>query len=111
MEAAGGKLLVWKNERELRRDVFRARYGKPDWGVLDDIADARILIQTRPGTLPIEVDIEIDGQYYGVMLQKKIQSLSRSSYKVIYITSPGRAKHISSELERARAANISLMII
>lgn len=119
--ADGGRLIGWHSERELRADCGRevARrvrvtanmpaakdlstvnaHGagfKP--GIVGrkqlDIADARAVIQSCDGTIQ-EIDIEIDGQYYGRMLQEKAESLGRGSRPVLWACSgPGRVATVT----------------
>lgn len=64
-----------------------------------DIADARAVIQNRDGAVQ-EIDIEIDGQYYGKMLEEKAASLGRSSRPVLWAcSSPGRVASVTRAVQ------------
>ncbi len=77
---AGGQVLDWWSERELRveynRLVARARqHGGPKPGY--ELADARVLFAAADGSRH-SIEIEVDGQYYGQMLRRKATAFGRS---------------------------------
>lgn len=125
----GGRLVGWQNERELRSEAALARR-KPlsrAWGGLPDLNDARAFFTTPSNTENIttttgnhnsgtgqvqSLDIEIDGQYYGQMLKKKIVSLARGNRPTLWVTTPDRVRQIQRELtEAGEPTNIHLLII
>lgn len=63
-----------------------------------DIADARVIVQMMEGAIQ-EIDIEIDGQYYGKMLQEKAASLGCSSRPVIWACSSGRVATVTRAVQ------------
>lgn len=63
-----------------------------------DIADARAIVQTADGAIQ-EIDIEIDGQYYGKMLQAKAASLCCSSRPVVWACSTSRVAIVTRAVQ------------
>jgi hypothetical protein len=111
----GGKLVDWQNERELRRNQRLSQetnrklkgFARVEVGG-ENIPDARALIEDSDGQR-VEVDIEIDGSYYGQMLREKIKSFAASSKSVIWATT--RPDRIRAEIEDAGARNITVFAL
>ena len=99
----GGHLRDWFDERELRseRELHKAAGRRaPRATDVDECADARAVIADADGRQR-EVEIEIDGQYYGQMLAGKMGDLARSAQR------NGRAVHyvcLSHRLKLVQAA-------
>lgn len=110
----GAKLLQWRNEHELRGDAIRQKMKNKralGFGKLADIADAAATIQEADGTTQ-QLDIEIDGQYYGQMLKDKISKFGRGGKPVLWVSpSAARAERIQTEANQAGAENITVMAL
>jgi hypothetical protein len=100
-EAQGFRLLDWKNERELRS------YQTSTAG--EEIADCQATFVNDSTAQVVELDIEIDGQYYGQMLQKKIGVLAATGRPSIWATSAARADRIRQAV--AEYSNISVLVL
>lgn len=126
----GEKLLYWKNEREIRSEFYREqaaynkKYGyahnKQHWNrpSVDDIADAQAVVIDGEGN-ERTLNIEIDGQYYGKMLDKKIEAFAKyggagsSSGKDqnIWVTTPSRADRVRQALGAHNHGHIAMIVI
>jgi DNA-binding PadR family transcriptional regulator len=122
----GERLLYWKNEREIRSEFYREqaaynkKYGyahnKQHWGKpsIDDIADAQATIIDRDGN-EHTISIEIDGQYYGKMLDKKIAAFAKyggggsGSTHNLWVTTSNRAGRVGAAL--SAHSHIDLMVL
>ncbi len=100
-EALGFRLLDWKNERELRSH----QTGTAGEEIADCLAS---FINDATGQV-VELDIEIDGQYYGQMLEKKIRALAVTGRPSVWATSTGRARRIRQAV--AGFPNISVLVL
>ena len=111
LEARGARLIDWKNEHELKSEYARLKHVEnvPQWQ-LDrlEMADARAIIQEGNGQ-EVEIDVEIDGAYYGKQLQEKVEKMGRGERPTLWVTTPDRAAKISGAI--APQAKMSLMII
>jgi len=112
----GLKLTDWQNERQLRSNQRRqeehTRKAKGWVKAInsEDIPDARAIIQSAEGVSG-ELDIEIDGQYFGKMLSEKIKSLAKSGRPMLWATSATRVGRIQTELGRIGATNIQVVAV
>lgn len=109
----GAKLLQWRNEHDLRGEAVRDKMKgkKIGFGKMADIADAAAIIENADGTTE-QLDIEIDGQYYGQMLKNKIAKFGRAGKPVLWVSAgAARAERIQSEIATTSAENISVMEI
>lgn len=113
LKERGLKLAGWLNERQLRSQArLKRKPGTRAWGALGGIADAQAVIM-NPATGEIDnQNIEVDGAYYGKMLRGKIGAIGRAGISTIWVTTPQRAGHIKSEIDRAGADSvIEVMVI
>lgn len=115
----GERILKWRTEAELRGDHIanirkmiykKGRKLKPDeLAALPDIPDAEAFVERIADGATYKMLIEIDGAYYGALLEKKIcgmRDLARKNKdRVIWATSagPGRVQHIKEEIKKAEA--------
>ena len=100
-DALGFRLLDWKNERELRsRQTSTAG---------TEIADCLASFVNDSTGQVVELDIEIDGQYFGKMLEKKIAVLAATGRPSVWATSAGRAGRIRQAV--AAFPNISVLVL
>ncbi len=124
----GERLLYWKSEREIRSEFYRElfaynkKYGyafnKKHWDrpSVDDIADAQATVIDTEGNERI-INIEIDGQYYGKMLDKKIEAFAKygggssSSAQSMWVTTPNRAERVGAALSAHNHGHILLMVV
>jgi hypothetical protein len=96
IHAQGGELVAWHAERDLRSAFRRAQRradhqhtALPDW----EIPDAQAIITTQNGNT-LELDIEIDGQYYGQMLRQKAARFGAGGRPTLWVCTPARARII-----------------
>jgi DNA-binding PadR family transcriptional regulator len=100
-ESLGYRLLDWHNERELRsRQTSTAG---------DEIADCLASFVNEASGQVVELDIEIDGQYFGQMLEKKIAALAATGRPSVWATSAGRARRIRQAV--AAFPNITVLVL
>jgi hypothetical protein len=97
-EAAGGCLTDWRTEHELRAAWYRkherfAHNLLPD----EEIPDAQAVIVAPDGARR-EIDIEIDGQYFGASLWGKAARIGRQSRPTLWICSAPRADYLRGVL-------------
>ncbi len=57
------------------------------------------------------IDIEIDGQYYGQMLDNKIAKIAGGKLPTLWVTTSQRAERIKSEIVRTGPSNIGVLIV
>lgn len=111
LDERGAKLIDWKNEHQLKSEYGHLKHveGVPQWQ-LDrlEIADARATVEEADGQ-QVEIDIEIDGAYYGKQLDEKIGKMANGSRPALWVTTPNRAERIANEI--APHANLGLMVI
>lgn len=100
-EALGFRLLDWKNERELRSHQTSTAG--------EEIADCLASFVNDSTGQVVELDIEIDGQYYGQMLEKKIAALAGTLRPAVWATSAGRARRIRKAV--AGFPNIRVLVL
>ncbi len=97
-QAQGDQVLDWQTERELRAEASREQRQDPrsrdTRAASIEIADARIVIQRADGGID-EIDIEIDGQYYGQMLRTKAGKLGAGRRPVIWACEPSRVATVT----------------
>lgn len=126
LAAQGRRLVQWRSERELRSEFYgdQARYNRQRgraWNAsasrstgrpkdVDDLYDAQAVIAGQDGQ-ESQLGIEIDGQYYGKMLDKKLASFTaRPDQPLIWATtSPLRARRIEQAL--AAYSHIEVLLI
>ena len=111
LQERGAKLVDWKNEHELKSEYGRLKYvvNVPRWE-LDrlEMADARAIIEDANGQT-VEIDIEIDGAYYGKQLREKVAKMGSGERPTLWVTTADRAAKISGAI--APEASMSLMVI
>jgi hypothetical protein len=111
LAAEGKQIIEWLNERQLRRETIRnIKSGISTLHSLNDIADARMTIQSVGGQI-YRQEIEVDGEYYGQMLKAKIEAYSRKGLPTLWVTTRNRAERIKDEISRAKATNITMLIL
>jgi hypothetical protein len=108
----GHRLAYWRSERELRGEFRRAQQSAeqehkeaPDW----EIADAQAVITDGNGEVVEEVDVEIDGQYYGKMLRAKAARFGRGGRPTVWVCEPHRAKIVQGAIRPY--ANIRILVV
>jgi hypothetical protein len=123
----GQRVVEWLNEHDLRREYatiappgqsrqtsavnyhqIGAAHSEGIHSLVAEIADARAIIVDRAGRHSA-IDIEIDGYYYGRMLDEKLAGLERSPRPVIYVTWQSRADHLKAALQAY--PNLHLLVI
>ena len=77
---------------------------------LNDIADARMTVQTQEGRI-YRQEIEIDGEYYGQMLRNKIEAYRLKGSPMLWVTTSKRANRIKDDIAKGGATNISLLVL
>lgn len=111
---AGGRLVEWQSERELRaelrRDRAKAQQPQHPRRALSplDIPDARVIITTSQGDVEI-LYVEIDGAYYGKMLCEKAKCLAKRGQQIVWICTQERAGYVEKAV--AGYPNIQVLII
>lgn len=111
LAAKGERIIEWLNERQLRRETVRnIKSGISTLYALNDIADARMTVQTQEGRI-YRQEIEIDGEYYGQMLKNKIETYKRKGSPIFWVTTPNRANRIKGEIAKAGATKISILVL
>jgi Replication-relaxation len=106
LTAQGKKLTVWKNEHQLRSEVYHATGIK--FGNSAGIPDARAVIEDSKGKIE-EIDIEVDGGYFGKMLNAKLDALVHGGRAGIWVTTKGRANRIIQILDNLRVDSVRVM--
>jgi hypothetical protein len=98
---AGGMLREWRPERELRAEFRRAQQAAvhrhqpaPTW----EIADGQAVIVDADGFVR-EIDIEIDGQYYGQMLRSKAARFGAGGRPILWACTANRVQTVSEAIE------------
>ena len=115
----GARLVDWKNERNLRSQQTqqikslvknkRRKLTQAELDALPDIADAQAVVE-ETGGLTYELNIEIDGQYFGQMLSRKISDMHALAHKsglpVVWATTGGveRIARLNREIAEAGAS-------
>ena len=115
LEARGAKLVEWLSERALRGAQRReqiALKGRAEGSRsplnYEDIADGQAIIQEADGSMGV-INIEVDGAYYGRMLEKKLSDMGRSGHPTLWVTvGADRAARIGREVEEANIDNIEI---
>ncbi len=110
-QIAGGTLVVWRSERELRSDMgargqVAARVEQHP--TVDEIPDGQAVIANADGTTT-KLDVEIDGQYYGRMLRQKAAHYGQGGHPTIWVCTANRAPIV----QRATRAypNIRVLVV
>lgn len=109
--AQGGELVAWRAERDLRgafhrlaRQAERQHGAPPAW----EIPDAQAVIVTADGSTQ-EVDIEIDGQYYGKMLRQKAVRFGTGGRPTLWVCVPAREPVVRRATQPY--ANIRVLVV
>jgi hypothetical protein len=108
---AGGTLVAWRSERELRGDLREPGHTPAPIGQhppLEEIPDGQAVITNADGTI-MTFDVEIDGQYYGRMLLQKAQHYGQGGHPTIWVCTAKRAPIV----QRATRAypNIRVLVV
>jgi hypothetical protein len=107
--AEQGKVIVnWKHERELKSELSHQQHKGIDTSEVE-VADAQATVRDDSTGEIYQVDIEVDGEYYGKMLKSKIDRFAASNKPTIWVTTPNRAAMITSRI--INHPNINLMVI
>jgi hypothetical protein len=98
MQTVGGHLIAWHTEHELRA-AWYLKHAKSSCNLLPDeeIADAQAVIVTPDGAHR-EIDIEIDGQYFGTSLRQKATRIGQQGRPTMWICSASRAEYLRHAL-------------
>jgi hypothetical protein len=110
LKEMGMELAEWLNERQLHSQArLRSKPGTRVWGKLSGIADAQAVI-LNPATGEIgNLNIEVDGAYYGKALRNKIGGIVRAGIPTLWVTTPNRAERITREIGQAGVGAESLI--
>jgi hypothetical protein len=107
--AEQGKVIVnWKHERELKGELKRQQINGVDTSQVE-VADAQAIVRDDATGELYEVEIEVDGEYYGKMLKSKIDRFAASNKPTIWVTTPDRAEMITNKI--SNHPNISLLVV
>ncbi len=109
--AAGGTLHQWRGERELRRDFVRAQHAairSRQPLPTGEIADGQVVLVGADGLLE-EIDVEIDGQYYGQMLRDKAARFGAGGRPTLWVCQANRVRTVGAAI--APYSNIRLLIV
>jgi DNA-binding PadR family transcriptional regulator len=107
--AEQGKVIVnWKHERELKSELSHQQRKGIDTRQVE-VGDAQATVRDDATGEIYQVEIEVDGEYYGKMLNGKIDRFAASNKPTIWVTTPDRAKMINSRI--INHPNISLLVI
>jgi hypothetical protein len=109
--AAGGALIYWRTERELRGAFRRAqqqaaRAGQPP--PTGEIPDGQAVFTTATGQIE-EIDVEIDGQYYGRMLHTKAARFGQGGRPTLWVCTAARARAVTRATQDY--PNIQLVVL
>jgi DNA-binding PadR family transcriptional regulator len=108
----GKELVNWKHERELRSEM-KQKQGKFKKVTTNqpqvEVADAQATIRDNTTGEIYEVEIEVDGAYYGKMLKGKIDRFAASNKPAIWVTTPDRAEMIANRI--SSHPNIQLLVV
>ncbi|MEI6044387.1 MAG: replication-relaxation family protein [Chloroflexota bacterium] len=103
-----GKVLVdWKQEREIR-SLLKRQQKKGDTSQLE-VPDAQATVRDETTGEIYKVEIEVDGAYYGKMLQSKINRFAASNKPTIWVTTSDRAAMIITKI--SNHPNITLLVV
>jgi hypothetical protein len=105
----GKKLVTWKNEHQLRSEAHHATGKK--FGNSAGIPDARAVIENENGGEAEEIDLEIDGQYWGKMLADKLGALAGSGRAGVWVTTKARAGKIAQLLGTLGANSVKVVTV
>jgi DNA-binding PadR family transcriptional regulator len=110
----GKSIENWTTEREIKRELAKKQYqnkGKSKSVKTSqvEVADAQALIRDDISGELYEVEVELDGFYYGKMLQGKIDRFAASKKPTIWVTTPDRAEMIASKI--SNHSNITLFVV
>jgi DNA-binding PadR family transcriptional regulator len=99
--AAGATLHEWRSERELRAAFCRAQQAAirrqhplPTW----EIADGQVVIVEADGLIR-EMEVEIDGQYYGQMLRNKAARFGAGGRPTLWVCTASRVHAVSEAIK------------
>ncbi len=110
VQAAGGTWGDWRGERDLRSEFRREQQAAAQSGATAptwEIADAQVVWTDTTGSVQT-VDVEIDGQYYGKMLARKLARFGTSGRPTVWVcASPRRTALVT----KAAAAWPTIRII
>jgi DNA-binding MarR family transcriptional regulator len=97
-QSAGGRLVGWHTEHELHA-AWYLKHVKLRRNLLleEEVADAQAVIMTPDGACQ-EIDIEIDGQYFGASLRGKGARLGQQGRPTLWICSAPRADYLRGVL-------------
>jgi len=98
----GQQLAYWRGEREIRSAFRRAQQvaahahrAAPDW----ESPDAQAVLTDSNGEVVAEVDVEIDGQYYGRMLREKAQRFGQGGRPTVWVCEPRRTRIVQRAIQ------------
>jgi DNA-binding PadR family transcriptional regulator len=106
-----GKVIVnWKHERELKSELSPKKVKKVNTAINQvEIPDAQATVRDNTTGEIYEVEIEVDGAYYGKMLQSKIDRFAAANKPTIWVTTPDRAAMITNRI--SNHPNIQLLVV
>jgi hypothetical protein len=109
--AQGGHLIAWLGEAALRSAFYRTARAGPRQALAGptEIPDAQVQIAGVDGRT-LTYDVEIDGQYHGQMLRKKLDRFGTGGRPTLWIcAAPARSAHIRQAA--ARYPNIRVIAL
>lgn len=110
LKARGAQLIDWRSVYELRAEyASTASHTWRDGGNphRDNIADAEMHIETLAGRQVW--DVEIDGCYYGQMLDGKAKAMAKSGKPTLWVCEQSRAARVRRATEPYK--NIQLLVL
>jgi hypothetical protein len=104
-------MVEWRSARVLRAEHAREQ-ARAKWEgrslPRQEVPDAQIILRMPGGGL-VTVDIEIDGQYYGMMLRDKAAAYGRSRRPVLWVCTAPREPLVRTAIQPY--SNIDLLVV
>jgi hypothetical protein len=86
--AGQGKTIVnWKHEREIKSALRHQQNDGVDTSQVE-VGDAQAIVRDQTTGEIYDVEIEVDGEYYGKMIKNKIDRFAASNKPTIWVTTP-----------------------
>lgn len=102
--AQGGELIYWRTEREVRAALLRRKVDNEELSM----ADGQAVIRGADGRFH-ELNVEIDGEYYGKMLTEKLEKLTEHRQATLWCCTRARAAYLRKRL--AGCAYAELLVL
>ena len=108
MGRARKKIVNWKHEREIKSALRHQQNKGVDTSQVE-VGDAQATIRDQTTGEIYDVEIEVDGEYYGKMIKNKIDRFAASNKPTIWVTTPDRAAMITNRI--SNHPNITLLMV